>query len=71
MSKKNNKVSNSVFDDLEVLRIVDELIGMRAERDEANYRKEKAERELLAIKMSRTWKLGRFILAPYRWVTHK
>jgi hypothetical protein len=51
---------------------------MRAERDEANYRKEKAERELRAVRLelqavkaSRTWKIGRVVLAPYRWIARK
>lgn len=73
MAKKitTHKTAEEIDKELLEMRRIDEFIGMRAERDEANYRKEKAERELLAIKASRTWKIGRMVLAPYRWIARK
>ena len=74
MPKKSNPQKTAAEIEVELqtmLHRTDEFIGMRAERDEANYRKEKAERELQAIKASRTWKIGRFVLAPYRWIARK
>lgn len=65
-SLKSKHMTSNSFDDLEVMRIIDELIGMRAERDEANYRNNKAQAELAAIKDSWTWATGRFVLAPAR-----
>jgi hypothetical protein len=80
MSKKSapKKTEAAIEEELQAMRRADQFIGMRAERDEANYRKEKAERELRAVRLelqavkaSRTWKTGRVVLAPYRWIARK
>jgi hypothetical protein len=50
----------------EAMALRRETIGLRAELDEANYQRAKAEKALSVVMSSKTWRTGRVVLSPAR-----
>jgi hypothetical protein len=52
----------------EMMALRRESFGLRAELEEANYQRAKAEKALSVIMSSKTWRTGRVVLSPARLV---